>query len=102
MRAESTVACDCLTAAAEVRSAASAASTSAFDKRPFCATERARSVAQKGLLSKADVDAAEAAERTSAAAVKQSQATVDSARITLGYTSVTAPISGRAGQQQVT
>jgi membrane fusion protein (multidrug efflux system) len=66
------------------------------------AAERARAVAQKGLLSKADVDAAEAAERTSAAAVKQSQATVDSARITLGYTSVTAPISGRAGQQQVT
>ena len=66
------------------------------------AAERARSVAAKGLLSKADVDAAEAAERTSSAAVKQSQATVDSARITLGYTTVTAPISGRAGQQQVT
>lgn len=41
-------------------------------------------------------------ERTSAASVKQAQANVDSARITLGYTSVTAPISGRAGQQQVT
>jgi membrane fusion protein (multidrug efflux system) len=66
------------------------------------AAERARSVAAKGFLSKADADAAEAAERTSSAAVKQSQATVDSARITLGYTTVTAPISGRAGQQQVT
>src|SRR6185312_17055022 len=66
------------------------------------AAERARSVAAKGLLSKADVDAANAAERTSAAAVKQAQANVESARINLGYATVAAPISGRAGQQQVT
>jgi membrane fusion protein (multidrug efflux system) len=66
------------------------------------AAERARSVAQKGLLSKADVDAANAAERTAAAAVKQAKANVESARINLGYADVTAPISGRAGQQQVT
>ena len=66
------------------------------------AAERARSVAAKGLLSKADVDAAEAAERTSAAAVKQAQANVESARINLGYATVTSPIAGRAGQQQVT
>ena len=66
------------------------------------AAERARSVGAKGLISKADVDTANAAERTAAAAVKQAQATVDSARINLGYANVTAPISGRAGQQQVT
>jgi membrane fusion protein (multidrug efflux system) len=66
------------------------------------AAERARSVASKGLLSKTDWDNAEAAERTSAAAVKQAQANVETARINLGYASVTAPISGRAGQQQVT
>jgi membrane fusion protein (multidrug efflux system) len=66
------------------------------------AAERARAVASKGLMSKTDWDNAEAAERTSAAAVKQAQATVDSARINLGYASVTAPISGRAGQQKVT
>lgn len=66
------------------------------------AAERARSVAVKGLLSKADVDNAAAAERTAAAAVKQAQANVESARINLGYANVTAPISGRAGQQQVT
>ncbi len=66
------------------------------------AAERARSVAAKGLLSRADVDAADAAERTAAAAVKQAQANVESARINLGYADVTAPISGRAGQQQVT
>jgi membrane fusion protein (multidrug efflux system) len=66
------------------------------------AAERARSVADKGLLSKTDRDNADAAERTAAAAVKQAQANVDSAKINLGYASVTAPISGRAGQQQVT
>ncbi|HEX6834609.1 MAG TPA: efflux RND transporter periplasmic adaptor subunit [Rudaea sp.] len=66
------------------------------------AAERTRSVADKGLLSKADRDNAEAAERTAAASVKQAQANVESAKINLGYASVTAPISGRAGQQQVT
>ena len=66
------------------------------------AAERARAVADKGLLSKTDLDNAAAAERTAAAAVKQAQALVDSAKINLGYASVTAPISGRAGQQQVT
>lgn len=66
------------------------------------AAERARAVADKGLLSKTDRDNAEAAERTAAAAVKQAQANVEAAKINLGYASVTAPISGRAGQQQVT
>ncbi len=66
------------------------------------AAERARAVADKGLLSKTDLDNAAAAERTSAASVKQAQALVDSAKINRGYASVSAPISGRAGQQQVT
>jgi membrane fusion protein, multidrug efflux system len=66
------------------------------------AAERTRAVADKGLISKTDRDNADAAERTAAAAVKQAQANVDSAKINLGYASVTAPISGRAGQQQVT
>ncbi|MGH8121633.1 MAG: efflux RND transporter periplasmic adaptor subunit, partial [Rudaea sp.] len=66
------------------------------------AAERARLIAGKCLLSKTDLDNAQAAERTAAAAVQQAQANVDSAKISLGYTSVTAPISGRSGQQQVT
>ncbi|MGA9334618.1 MAG: efflux RND transporter periplasmic adaptor subunit [Rudaea sp.] len=66
------------------------------------AAKRVQSIAAKGLISKTDLDNALAAERTSAAAVKQAQANVDSARINLGYANVTAPISGRAGQQQVT
>ncbi len=66
------------------------------------AANRARELVPKGFVSKSDVDNAEAAERTAAASVKQAQANVDSAKISLGYASVRAPIAGRAGKQQVT
>lgn len=66
------------------------------------AAERARSIADKGLMSKTDLDNALAAERTAAAAVQQAQANAETARINLGYASVTSPIAGRASQQQVT
>ncbi len=81
---------------------ANLASAQATYQNNHVAADRARAVGEKGLLSKADIDTAIAAERTAAAAVKQAQATVDSARINLGYADVTAPISGRSGQQQVT
>ena len=82
--------------------AANLAAAEATARNNHIAAERARSVADKGLMSKNDLDNTEAAERTSAAAVKQQQANVQMAKINLGYASVTAPISGRAGQQQVT
>lgn len=63
---------------------------------------RARQLAPKGYISKADLDNALAAERTSKAAVQAAKAQVTTARINLGYASVTAPIAGRAGEQQVT
>jgi membrane fusion protein (multidrug efflux system) len=63
---------------------------------------RTHELAPKGYVSKSAVDNADAAERTSAAAVQAARANVETARINLGYASVTAPISGRAGQQQVT
>lgn len=66
------------------------------------AAQRARELVPKGYISKSDMDNAEAAERSSAAAVKQAKASVDSARINLGYATVRAPIAGRAGKQQVT
>ncbi len=81
---------------------ANLAAAKATSTNNHVAAERARSVAAKGLLSKTDLDNALAAERTAAATVQQAQANVESARINLGYASVTAPISGRAGQQQVT
>ncbi len=66
------------------------------------AAERTRQLRPQGYVSQADLDAAEASERSSSAAVKQAQAAVESARISLGFTRVVAPIDGRAGQQQVT
>lgn len=63
---------------------------------------RAVKLAPQGYISKAALDNARAAERTAKAAVQAAQAGVETARINLGYASVTAPISGRAGQQQVT
>jgi membrane fusion protein (multidrug efflux system) len=81
---------------------ANLASAQATYQNNHIAAERVRSIADKGLLSKTDRDNAEAAERTAAASVKQAQANLESAKINLGYATVTAPISGRAGQQQVT
>src|SRR3984893_14112179 len=66
------------------------------------AAQRARELVPSGLVSRSDLDNAEATERSSAAAVQQAKANVESARINLGYARVTAPISGRAGQQAVT
>ncbi len=64
--------------------------------------ERARQLAPKGYVSQSDLDNAEATERSTAATVEQMRANVQSAQINLGYTHVTSPIDGRAGEQQVT
>jgi membrane fusion protein (multidrug efflux system) len=66
------------------------------------AAQRARELLPSGLVSRSDLDNAEATERATAAAVQQARAALGSARINLGYATVTAPISGRAGQQGVT
>ncbi|HEY5802935.1 MAG TPA: efflux RND transporter periplasmic adaptor subunit [Lysobacter sp.] len=66
------------------------------------AADRARRLAPQKFVSQSDLDNALAAERSSAAAVKQAQAALADARINLGYATVRAPISGRAGKQQVT
>ena len=64
--------------------------------------QRTRDLITSGLVSRSDLDNAEAAERSTAAAVQQAKAAVSSARINLSYATVTAPIAGRAGQQGVT
>lgn len=53
-------------------------------------------------ISKQEYDAAVARMRTAQADVSLARAQVDSARLNLGYSMVTAPISGRAGRAQVT
>jgi membrane fusion protein (multidrug efflux system) len=64
--------------------------------------QRDRDLISSHLVSEQQLDTDEAAERSSAAAVKQAQANAESARINLGYTNVTSPITGIAGEQQVT
>jgi len=57
---------------------------------------------EKRTLSQQDLDTALANERTTAAAVKQAQANVESAKLNLSYATVRAPIAGRAGRALVT
>jgi len=64
--------------------------------------KRTRDLLVSGLVSRSDVDNNNATERSSQAQVKQAEANVETARINLGYATVTAPISGRSGQQHVT
>jgi membrane fusion protein (multidrug efflux system) len=64
--------------------------------------QRNRDLVPGGLVSRADLDTSQASERSTAALVKQAQANVETARINLGYATVTAPIPGRSGQQRVT
>ncbi|WP_324806965.1 efflux RND transporter periplasmic adaptor subunit [Sphingomonas sp. LY29] len=53
-------------------------------------------------ISRQEYDAAIASQRTAQADVANARAQVDSARLMLGYSTVTAPISGRVGRAQVT
>ncbi len=57
---------------------------------------------EKRTLSEQDLDTALANERTTAAAVQQAQANVETAKLNLAYATVTAPIAGRAGRALVT
>jgi len=66
------------------------------------AADRARQLLPQKFISRSDYDNAIAAERSAGAAVQQAKAGVETARINRGYATVRAPISGRAGKQQVT
>jgi len=66
------------------------------------AADRARQLLPQKYISQSDYDNAIAAERSAGASVQQAKAGVETARINRGYATVRAPISGRAGKQQVT
>ena len=87
-------------AAAQAKGALAQAQASAANAH--AAAERARGLIDGKFISRSDYDNAVAAERSSAAAVQAAQAAVQAANINLGYATVRAPISGRAGKQQVT
>jgi membrane fusion protein (multidrug efflux system) len=63
---------------------------------------RVRQIGAMGLVAKQDVDDAVGAAAQAAAAVESARANVENARISLGYATVTAPISGRAGVANLT
>jgi membrane fusion protein (multidrug efflux system) len=87
-------------AAAQAQGALAQAQASAANAH--AAAERARGLIGAKFISQADYDNAIAAERSSAAAVQAARAAAQAAQINLGYATVRAPISGRAGKQQVT
>lgn len=64
--------------------------------------DRDHKLIPKGYVSQQQVDNDDATVRSAAAKVQADQANVASARVNLGYTKVTSPIDGVAGQQQVT
>ena len=63
---------------------------------------RDRVLIRTHMISESQFDTDQAAARSTAAQVEQAQANVESAHINLGYTNVTSPITGIAGEQQVT
>jgi membrane fusion protein (multidrug efflux system) len=84
------------------QSQASLAQAQATYANAKAAADRARLLLPQKYISQSDYDNALAAERSAAASVQQAQAGVTTARINRGYATVRAPISGRAGKQQVT
>jgi membrane fusion protein (multidrug efflux system) len=63
--------------------------------------ERFAALLKQNAIAKQDVDDAEAVYKQSIANVAQQKANLESARINLGYTRITAPISGRIGRSVV-
>ncbi|GAB1596968.1 efflux RND transporter periplasmic adaptor subunit [Lysobacter claricitrinus] len=88
--------------AATGQSQAAVAQAEATYANARATAERARRLGTTQYISKSDLDNALAAERSAAAAVQQARAALASTRINLGYSTVRAPISGRAGRAQVT
>ena len=64
--------------------------------------DRYKGLVEDQAISKQEYDAAVAKLRTAQADVAQTRAQLETAKLSLSYTTVTAPISGRAGRAQVT
>jgi membrane fusion protein (multidrug efflux system) len=62
---------------------------------------RNRELAEQQLVSRMQLDDSQALERSTAAQVSAARAQVQTARINLGYATVTSPIAGRAGRMRV-
>ena len=86
--------------AARARAALTRAEATAANSK--VQAERAEMLTREGVGSKAQTDDAAAAARTAEADVAASRAALQAAGISLGFTNVTAPISGRIGRAEVT
>ncbi len=64
--------------------------------------DRASTLVGKGMISRQDYDSAQANAKAAAAELAAARAAQDSARLNLGYATVTAPIAGRIGRALVT
>lgn len=64
--------------------------------------DRANALIGKNMISRQDYDSANANAKAAAAEVAAAKAAVDTARLNLGYATVTAPIAGRVGRALVT
>jgi len=84
----------------QTRAALARAQATAANARAV--VDRYRPLVEENAISSQEYDAAIAASREAEANVAQIQAQMEAASLQLGYTTVRAPISGRAGRAQVT
>jgi membrane fusion protein, multidrug efflux system len=88
--------------AAAEQAAASLSSAQANVEAARLKSERYQALARTNAVSRQEADDAKAAYGQATAAVQQARAQLKSARVNLGYTRLTAPISGRIGRSSVT
>jgi membrane fusion protein (multidrug efflux system) len=81
---------------------AAADQAAATAKNAAATAARYRSLADKRVIARQDLDNALATARSTAAAVNEARAKAESARLDLSYATVRAPIAGRAGRAMVT
>jgi membrane fusion protein, multidrug efflux system len=87
--------------AAAARAQADVAEAQARHNRTVIQVNRLRPLVAQNAVSQQDLDNALAAEEANRAGVAAAQAQLRSARLDLGYTRVTSPITGLAGNRQV-
>jgi membrane fusion protein (multidrug efflux system) len=87
--------------AAYAQAAANLEQAEASAKNAGVTANRNRELSKQSLVSRMQLDDAEALERTTAAQVSSARAQLQGARINLSYANITAPISGRAGRMRV-
>lgn len=87
--------------AAVARDEAAVARDTALLARANADQDRTRQLAARNAAAQSQVDLAVANARSAAAALAGSQAALDSSKLQLGYTKITAPMSGRLGAVRV-